>query len=865
MALVLIALLAGTSSGYDFDLAINRGTSYETAALGTYVEMSVVCKTSEIMEDCTLPEWVRVDRTDGVSDTTPYWRVADEAASFVNAPGFPVWIKPSWGPTRFFFGGAPDNRPVTVVGSGWTAPMNGTQLTQNCTPVTIYYNVTYETVDFELVVTDLAPGSVKLSIKQINASFPAPDQVRFDRFITLPAEKQSEGAAPAFQTSFFYHEESGAQEIIVTMQQSMIAYYGATPSYQGREGQCTAGGVYDGAPSYYPTALILPGPDGTVNDTLPSGFLGKVHKMIPLKSEYQFCIEQTNITVFNGGRLYVPLCRPNPAEEISKQPGFSSFVVPSWMSIYPQNNQTCVQCGYDTFVNTTIALPGGRTKYILQNSHKRWSTYNDNVPLYFVFDESKYASQNFQMFAKIHENISEADSDLGSWQQLNVVAMATPSVSLPKQLVTSITWADSSFLLDGPVATAHGLSFLSTYKKLGFNTVPLVSARLGTSQPSFYPGNRTGPAYQSLLFGPEDSSVVPTGYSRYVNKPPNASLLPSGLSPSQIQIEMMKWKNAYLFHNATKFIDVAYDGIFYQQDKMQFCLYAKTTQADWIYIDDEVYGAGWDTWRFLVTQSANAAARRLPTESDENLAYRMVNEVFQSWTECLSTVSPKTNIGWYGTPFPDALMAQNGISMQPSEYGPQHYLPALSYSLRMAKLRQAPMSAGKTRHLVPWLTACTYGQMTAAETLSSTLHSFGSGATGFSFFQADCFDDMGKILALSRAIEFVVPFEDIFIKGTPANISMGADSNVLEAASGMTYGLDSWIVLTPTMGATQVKFNLKIDAAQPNTEFQVCTLNTGQVNAIVGQGPQLSISLTLSPDTNTVVVVSTKGSACKKI
>ena len=73
----------------------------------------------------------------------------------------------------------------------------------------------------------------------------------------------------------------------------------------------------------------------------------------------------------------------------------------------------------------------------------------------------------------------------------------------------------------------------------------------------------------------------------------------------------------------------------------------------------------------------------------------------------------------------------------------------------------------KKRQLLPWLTACTYGQMTAAEVFAGTLHSYAGGASGFAFFADNCFDDPGKILALSTASALAAQHEDIFFEGEP--------------------------------------------------------------------------------------------------
>ena len=146
----------------------------------------------------------------------------------------------------------------------------------------------------------------------------------------------------------------------------------------------------------------------------------------------------------------------------------------------------------------------------------------------------------------------------------------------------------------------------------------------------------------------------------------------------------------------------------------------KTTKPDRVYVDDEAYGEGWNTWKFEVAHSANAQARAMPGEAPRDLAWRMAAETMTAFTSCLASVSPKTKTHWYGygpeCPFPDKIFADAGISMGPSEYGQPHYLTDFVESLRMVKLQQAPMRGpgggrprpnGDPRHLLPWLTACT--------------------------------------------------------------------------------------------------------------------------------------------------------------
>jgi hypothetical protein len=167
---------------------------------------------------------------------------------------------------------------------------------------------------------------------------------------------------------------------------------------------------------------------------------------------------------------------------------------------------------------------------------------------------------------------------------------------------------------------------------------------------------------------------------------------------------------------------------------MKFCELMKASQPEWVFVDDEAFGEGWETWKFEAALSANARARAMPGEKPRDLAWRMAATQLTDYTSCLAKVAPNTNVHWYGygatCPFPLKMFADAGINMGPSEYGQPHYLGSFADGLRQVKQRQWPiMARGRPRHLLPWLTACTYGQMTAVQAWEEALHSFGSGAT----------------------------------------------------------------------------------------------------------------------------------------
>jgi hypothetical protein len=181
------------------------------------------------------------------------------------APRFPTWFKPEWGPQRFFYGGSCDNKPIAVVGSGWTNRYNGTRLTQNSSNATIFFTTAYEQSGWNLRVDDVGPGTARLTLESTDISTPHQplpaamhrwDQVRFGRFIRTANRTV---LPPQFISSFTYHEMSATNSIEVTFQQPGIHYYGATPVWKGRAGGCTAGGEYAGAPSTHPVALIVAG------------------------------------------------------------------------------------------------------------------------------------------------------------------------------------------------------------------------------------------------------------------------------------------------------------------------------------------------------------------------------------------------------------------------------------------------------------------------------------------------------------------------------------------------------------------------------------------------------------------------------
>jgi hypothetical protein len=250
---------------------VGPGTSPAEPALGTTVLLNVSCADDDGSALVCPPDmWVRIDRLDGVADSTPYVRLVDEGYTFTWAPTFPHYFKPAWGPHTFPFGGSAGGAPIGIVGAGVSARYNATVLTPNSSAVTIHYSKAFENSESSMVVEDLGPGSVRLALH--NTAAPRFSTVRFDRYFP----SNTTVSPPQFAVDFFFNQHSGTGSIVRTFQEPGVYYYGVTPTYEGRAGGSSAGGVFGSCggqkfseptsagcqPTTHPTALVVKGPDG---------------------------------------------------------------------------------------------------------------------------------------------------------------------------------------------------------------------------------------------------------------------------------------------------------------------------------------------------------------------------------------------------------------------------------------------------------------------------------------------------------------------------------------------------------------------------------------------------------------------------
>lgn len=481
----------------------------------------------------------------------------------------------------------------------------------------------------------------------------------------------------------------------------------------------------------------------------------------------------------------------------------------------------------------------------------RWEIYNDYVRFYLTFSDL-HANKTIPFHVLLHETMAELDAVMSNpslWQpELQVTLVATPDLRPllgwgKTKLMTALTWTDAGLFLNGS-SDSGSYSYLETFAKLGFNTVPghchacpgcgwRTMNSWDVAPPTWahppgaladeyaYPGNRTAKGWDGLQYGPELS-----GFGRLygmVHKQLNASLLPSEFVVDEAE-EMLKWQRAQNFtltsHGGQNMVDMAYNGAWVRADIADFCSAVNASRPEWIFVDDEGFPGSW-AWSQYGHLSANAEARRLPSETDFDLSYRMITEFLSMWSGCLkdnmlSTAGRPTMIGYYDTTFDSAQFQAAGIVGMPSEYGSMkdlgHFARGIQeYRSSMVAVKADGLGpAGQLtarRQLLPVLTACTYGQMTASDVFAGTLQTFGAGASGFSFFAGNCFDDPGKILALSTAAGLAAPFEDHFFTGSPIKHPdqlryERASSNVL-SATGMCIGFDCFLVVTPTLTAAE--------------------------------------------------------------
>jgi hypothetical protein len=633
-----------------------------------------------------------------------------------------------------------------------------------------------------------------------------------------------------------------AGKVVVSFAVPGIYFYGVATERHGLDGADSAGGgrAWPGnlpvclgcVPHTTPVAIFVTDVNGcTGNDSLPEGFVGPIYRMPrPLPSAYMLCLVTTNVTLFPGAHLYLPLCTNPPPTSVGVH-YYASVRAPAWLAVdlAGSSSKRIVPAAQtaDSMVTTTAKI----SMASMQHHH------GGTLPLYVAFVDAN-AGATFSLQLSMHATPAPPSNDSAEWQTLMAHTVATPSVPLPSKLLTSITWAGPELLYSGNISGT--MSMLETYRSLGFNTVPyLLRFTDSYANGSFllHPKNRTtGPwADGALHFGPQHTGFQSLSTLLWKG-PANASILKSrfGVKPADMPVEVLKWERAVRYADAAGFrkpIDLGYDGALFQYDVQSFCDAMGSIQPETVFADDEIWGDVWENWWVdrAVLLSENAQSRRLPGETDENLAFRMILEMFNRWVECLSHVSSGTKVHFYDVRFPVETFLRSGITPQYATYTSIYDPATFPAVMRRQALLLQEDGASDAVGFVPWLTSCTWGQMSADQLRSATLHSFGSGATGFSWFHDICFDDPGKMLALSSAIALVVPHERLMMRGAPVGASdFSVSSTILDRTQSpsdsvvLTWSgrldLDGFMWLALTLNGTANTVRFAVDAPLGRTE-----------------------------------------------
>jgi hypothetical protein len=633
------------------------------------------------------PPWVRLDRCDVVINEHGHV-VKDNT---VWDEYFPRWAPTSgggfdfdWQVAKGVTAGGSGSGSITVVASGWTARYNGTRLTENSTNATVFFSFDYRSSTSLVNAIDVGPGSVRLlGTAGAGVNTTEADRAHWADTCTFSVwTLDNTGKTGKWWPQLNFIPQSANHQVApvthgqcainLTFTAPGIWFYGGSGERNGlgqeAPSACPCGHIHGdqrNCPCDRPLALVIPFLNGS-RPSLPAGFVGHVHVVQALKTPHQFCIIQPNVTAFAGSQLKIPLC-PKEGDEIPHQPRFATFLAATWLTVVGKSNDTNPTSTKAVLNSSKHIPPGhgpaaGNAEARLQQTFDgggRWEIYNDFVRAYLTFAQ-QHVGKSVTMHVLLHDNLDEltaVEADPSKWQRLSIELVATPDLRPllawgKTKLMTALTWTDAGLFFNGTTIDGN-YSYLETYARFGFNTVPghcracpgCGPTHRGALGDEFaYSGNRTAArGWSGLQYGPEMS-----GFSRMYGmskQPLKASLLPKAFVIDEAT-EMLKWERAKNFtltaHGFQHMVDMAYDGAFARADIADFCQAVNASRPEWIFVDDEGWPGTWSysQYGFL---SQNAQARRLPGETDFDLTWRMVSEFLHMWSDCLGDMPSTSN------------------------------------------------------------------------------------------------------------------------------------------------------------------------------------------------------------------------------
>ncbi len=772
----------------------------------TSVSNPTIHKYIEITINETIPG-AKVYRLDRVTDMTGSTLHSDSA--------YPKWFRTSPRMIKF-----EDVWRMTSAANGiyylrisaWneTESDNGVQVSDNSTVVDIHYDHSYDNIKWNFDYNVIGPGEVKMSITPTDAILGQQTEI----YAWFEYQPIMSGGNPVFNSkghpTFEYIGQQSKTidpEFHISLPEPGVRYFGLYGSYNGDYQNTNTPTLDTGTGggrgpnrngSFQPVAIVTPYDNGTIPARV-AGYTGINVTTPVLSGNYRFSTLKYNITIIDGGKYYARLG--------GAKPEFCEVEVPQDWDIM---DNTATNTGFivenvSSQVTDGSLAPGYirlRLNKTFYHSTGWWWSYGEgNVPMIFDYPDMKWNGKQTDIRLRLYDelvNFSKTDN----WQTITVRCTPLPEgIRLPERLSTGITWGGTDWLRD--LSMDNRSAFFSMYKQLGFNTIPRVGLHYKHSVndiPDLYPpSDRTDPVWDGLMYGPEHSSFYRgynDGYGYYEmlkgkgkNYIDSKDLTNYGVSAANYSHERQKWMDSLDFYDnqTSGVVDIAYRGVWFNRSVQHLTEFVAALQPEIMFLDSESWSS-FNGYKNNVAKSVAANSRRLPGETDYDLAYRMTDEFWRFLDENLSAACPTTKIALYGCTsqydsgyqaFPWSILERYDVVCQPSVYAIMKHKEHLANKIRINKEHMPD-----DFDLIPWLSSGTYGEHDPELLIDITAHTFCNGATGLSFFKIQDVDDYDDILNIAHVIGYVSPYEDIIMDGDLAYMNFTSHANSVVSAMG---------------------------------------------------------------------------------
>jgi hypothetical protein len=587
-------------------------------------------------------------------------------------------------------------------------------------------------------------------------------------------------------------------------------------------------------------------------------------------------MHRATATVFDGGSLYLPLVKgkANPKvgphcvelelpigvfldlpiqfanlSDVSALPGGGAVA-----KGYYRVRLTNTNDDYWGYLNWDVKLTIRVAPALLQGALGGRRTFDGGRARAYTGDANQARADNWQ-----------------SWT-LSIVALA-PVPRLPKRLTTGFCWDRAAEF--GSSTTGIGM-----WRKLGFNVIPTAGVSVApflpgsTESPSgvLSPANRTGPAWEGMRYGVITNGMEVFTWLKLSPAAARAVNLSSyGVPDSELASEQAQLVAAANFYQTTKFMDVAYRGVFYRRNVAALAALVKWSGLDFLSFDIETLPP-FESWVKVAANSSNFLERMKEHPPGESTRSATCLRIAKSWIGGfvdaaraeMPTVQPAMytahaiyDSGFQLTTWP--MLASLGFSTEPSYYDMMNSLDRLAASTRAERL-----AVGNSTAVIPWLSP---GQTVAdggappentdpgVSLYNALLQVFASGATGFHLYTHDGFVDMSMWLAVRDAIAMVTPYEDIIMDGTPA--PDGTFTNVAPAAvlSAMITAGDGMLLIASSTMPYGRATEFTVATPHALSSWLLCDLST---NESVAAGSDGSATWSSAAENGSILVFGAK-------